>query len=73
MAEDTNASELPNLRFLDQTPIFIKQDAKRSKPDSSPLAESFNEENFLSKIDKRFEKSSFLPVSAKCEMNKSLK
>ena len=55
MADDTNASELPNLRFLDQTPISSKQDAKRSKPDSSPIAESFDEENFLSKIDKMFE------------------
>ena len=52
MEDDTNASELPNLRFLNQTPISIKQDAKRSKPDSSPIAESFDEENFLSKNDK---------------------
>ena len=55
MADDTNASELPNLRFLDQTPISSKQDAKRSKPHSSPMAESFDKENFLSKIDKMFE------------------
>ena len=55
MADDTNASELPNLRILDQTPIFITQDGKRSKPNSNPIAESFDEENFLSKIDKMFE------------------
>ena len=55
MADDTYASELPYLRVLNQTPVSIKQDAKRSKPDSSPIAESLDEENFLSKIYKMFE------------------
>ena len=55
MADDINASELPNLRFSDQKPISSKQEAKGSKPDSSSIAERFNQENFVSKIDKMFE------------------
>ena len=64
MSNETEANDLPNLRFLDQTPILNKQDAKRAKPDSSPSSDTFDEDLFLSKIDKMLESriSSIIPA-----------
>ena len=47
MVDETDASKLPNLRFLLGLGF-------RSKPDSSPISESF-EENFLTKNDNMFD------------------
>ena len=51
MSNETEANDLPSLKFLDQTPILNKQDAKQAKPDSSPSSATFDEDLFLSKID----------------------
>ena len=50
MSNESEDTELPNLRFLGQIPINSKHDAKRAKPDSSPSTDSLDV--FLSKIDK---------------------
>ena len=52
MSNESEDTELPNLRFLGQTPIASKHDAKRAKTDSSPEC---LDDVFLSKIDKIFE------------------
>ena len=54
MSNESKDTELPNLRFLGQTPIGSKHDAKRAKPDYSPSPDSLADV-FLSKIDKIFE------------------
>ena len=54
MSNESEDTELPNLRFLGQTPIASKHDAKKAKTDSSPSPECLDDV-FLSKIDKIFE------------------